>query len=47
MLELGLQTVRTYRKKLMKKLGVTNAANLTRVALAARVTGWGTPVPRG
>jgi DNA-binding NarL/FixJ family response regulator len=33
MLELGLQTVRTYRKTLMKKIGVSNIAGLTRVAL--------------
>jgi len=43
MLDLGLQTVRTYRKTLMKKIGVTNIASLTQVALAAGVTGWGKP----
>lgn len=43
MLDLGLQTVRTYRKTLMKKIGVTNIAGLTQVALAAGVTGWGKP----
>lgn len=43
MLNLGLQTVRTYRKTLMKKIGVTNIASLTQVALAAGVTGWGKP----
>ena len=41
MLDLGLQTVRTYRKTLMKKIGVTNIAGLTQVALAAGLTGWG------
>jgi DNA-binding NarL/FixJ family response regulator len=46
MLNLGLQTVRTYRKTLMKKIGVTNIASLTQVALAAGVTGWGKPNPR-
>jgi len=45
MLDLGLQTVRTYRKTLMKKIGVTNIAGLTQVALAAGVTGWGKPEP--
>lgn len=43
MLNLGLQTVRTYRKTLMKKIGVTNIAGLTQVALAAGLTGWGKP----
>src|SRR6266853_2839863 len=41
MLNLGLQTVRTYRKTLMKKIGVTNIAGLTQVALSAGLTGWG------
>jgi DNA-binding NarL/FixJ family response regulator len=41
MLDLGLQTVRTYRKTLMKKIGVTNVASLTQVALSAGLTGWG------
>jgi DNA-binding NarL/FixJ family response regulator len=44
MLELGLETVRTYRKTLMKKLGVANVASLTLVALGAGLTGWGKPV---
>jgi NarL family two-component system response regulator LiaR len=43
MLDLGLQTVRTYRKTLMKKIGVNNIAGLTQVALAAGLTGWGKP----
>jgi two-component system response regulator DegU len=43
MLDLGLQTVRTYRKTLMKKLGVSNIASLTQVALAAGLTRWGNP----
>lgn len=46
MLDLGLQTVRTYRKTLMKKIGVTNIAALTQVALAAGLTGWGHPDPK-
>src|SRR6266498_4642750 len=43
MLDLGLQTIRTYRKTLMKKIGVTNIAGLTQVALAGGLTGWGKP----
>lgn len=43
LLNLGLQTVRTYRKTLMKKIGVTNIAGLTQVALEAGLTGWGKP----
>ena len=46
MLDLGLQTVRTYRKTLMKKIGVTNIAGLTQVALTAGLTGWGRPEQR-
>lgn len=38
LLDLGLQTVRSYRKTLMKKLGVNNVAGLTQMALAAGVT---------
>ena len=34
MLNLGLHTVHTYRKTLMKKLGVNNIAGLTQVAIA-------------
>jgi two-component system response regulator DegU len=40
LLELGEQTVRSYRKTLMKKLGVNNAAGLTQVALSAGSTRW-------
>src|SRR3712207_8578415 len=32
MLDLGLQTVRSYRKTMMKKLGVNNVAGLTQLA---------------
>jgi DNA-binding NarL/FixJ family response regulator len=35
MLNLGVETVRSYRKTLMKKLNVNNVAGLIRVALAA------------
>ena len=38
LLDLGLQTVRSYRKTMMKKLGVNNVAGLTQVALAAGIT---------
>jgi two-component system response regulator NreC len=41
MLDLGLLTVRTYRKTLMKKIGVVNVAGLTQVALSAGITRWG------
>jgi DNA-binding NarL/FixJ family response regulator len=43
MLDLGLQTVRTYRQTLMKKLGVTNVAGLTQMAFAAGLIGWTKP----
>lgn len=38
MLDLGLQTVRSYRKTMMKKLSVNNVAGLTQLALAAGIT---------
>jgi NarL family two-component system response regulator LiaR len=38
LLDLGLQTVRSYRKSLMKKLHVNNVAGLMQVALAAGLT---------
>jgi len=37
-LNLGVETVRSYRKTMMKKLGVNNVAGLIRVALAAGLT---------
>jgi len=37
-LDLELETVRSYRKTMMKKLGVNNAARLTKVAVAAGLT---------
>jgi DNA-binding NarL/FixJ family response regulator len=43
MLDLGLQTVRSYRKTMMKKLGVNNVASLTQLALAAGITHWDKP----
>ena len=43
LLELKPQTVRTYRKTLMKKIGVTNIAGLTQVAYAAGLTTLGAP----
>jgi len=41
--DLGLQTVRSYRKTMMKKLGVNNVAGLTQLALAAGLTTWNKP----
>jgi DNA-binding NarL/FixJ family response regulator len=38
LLDLGEQTVRTYRKTLMKKLGVNNVAGLTQMVLSAGLT---------
>ncbi len=38
MLDLGLQTVRSYRKTMMKKLGVSNAQTLTKIAISAGIT---------
>ncbi|MEQ1884003.1 MAG: response regulator transcription factor [Bryobacteraceae bacterium] len=38
MLDLSEQTVRSYRKTMMKKLGVNNVAGLTQLALSAGVT---------
>ncbi len=38
MLNLELETVRSYRKTMMKKLGVNNAATLTKVAVQAGLT---------
>jgi DNA-binding NarL/FixJ family response regulator len=43
LLDLGLQTVRSYRKTLMKKLGVNNVAGLTQMALAAGLTRFNKP----
>jgi DNA-binding NarL/FixJ family response regulator len=40
LLELGEQTVRSYRKTLMKKLGVNNVAGLTQMALSTGLTQW-------
>ncbi len=37
-LELGLQTVRSYRKTMMRKLGVNNVAGWTQLALAEGLT---------
>ena len=42
LLALGLQTVRSYRKTMMKKLGVNNVAGLTQLALAAGLAHWNT-----
>ncbi len=45
LLDLGLQTVRSYRKTMMKKLGVSNVAGLTQLALAAGLTRFATSLP--
>lgn len=37
-LDLGLQTVRSYRKTMMKKLGLNNVAGLTQLALSEGLT---------
>jgi DNA-binding NarL/FixJ family response regulator len=42
-LNLGLQTIRSYRKTLMKKLHVNNVAGLTQLALSAGLTHWTGP----
>jgi two-component system response regulator NreC len=39
LLNLGVETVRSYRKTMMKKLGVNNVAGLIRVAVSAGLTG--------
>lgn len=44
-LDLGLQTVRSYRKTMMKKIGVNNVAGLTQVALSAGLTHWNSNNP--
>lgn len=38
LLDLGLQTIRSYRKSMMKKLGVNNVAGLTQLALTTGLT---------
>jgi len=38
LLNLGLQTIRGYRKTMMKKLGVNNVASLTQIAIANGIT---------
>lgn len=43
LLDLGEHTVRSYRKSMMKKLGVNNVAGLTQVAIAAGLTRWNKP----
>ena len=37
-LDLGVETVRSYRKTLMKKLAVTNVAGLTQIAISSGIT---------
>ncbi|HZO51576.1 MAG TPA: response regulator transcription factor, partial [Bryobacteraceae bacterium] len=45
-LNLGLQTVRSYRKTMMKKLGVNNVASLTHLAMASGLTPHSAPAMR-
>lgn len=45
LLDLGLQTVRSYRKTMMKKLGVSNVAGLTQLALSAGLTRFTSSIP--
>jgi len=45
-LNLGLQTVRSYRKTMMKKLGVNNVASLTHLAMAAGLSPQAAPNAR-
>jgi DNA-binding CsgD family transcriptional regulator len=47
LLDLGLQTVRSYRKTMMKKLGVNNVAGLTQLALASGITHFPMPETNG
>ena len=47
MLDLGLQTVRSYRKTMMKKLNVNNVAGLTQLALGAGLTRFPAPPKAG
>jgi two-component system response regulator NreC len=46
LLDLALQTVRTYRRTLMKKIGATNAAALTQAAFAAGLIASSAPPKR-
>ncbi len=39
MLDLGLQTVRSYRKTMMRKLGLNNVAGLTQLAVSTGISG--------
>jgi len=45
LLNLGVETVRSYRKAMMKKLGVNNVAGIIRVALSAGMGGKLPPSP--
>src|SRR5207244_1581022 len=42
-MQLRVQTVRSYRKALMKKLNVSNIAGLTQIALRTGLTSWSAP----
>jgi DNA-binding NarL/FixJ family response regulator len=45
LLNLGLQTVRSYRKTMMKKLGINSVAVLTHLAVAAGLTQYNRAIP--
>lgn len=45
LLDIGLETVRKYRKTMMKALGVTNVAGLTQLGLACGITRFPFPNP--
>jgi DNA-binding NarL/FixJ family response regulator len=47
LLDLGLQTVRSYRKTMMKKLNVNNVAGLTQLALSSGLTRLSNPKALG
>jgi len=40
MLHLGVETVRSYRKSMMKKIGVSNVASLVQFAISQGLTRW-------
>jgi DNA-binding NarL/FixJ family response regulator len=42
-LSLGVETVRSYRKAMMKKLGVNNVAGLIQISMVAGLTRWTQP----
>lgn len=47
LLNIGVQTVRSYRKTMMRKLGLNNVAELTQLALASGITHFPMPESNG